>query len=135
MSVTFILSFPAHVSASNLLIQMYFQNAWQNDFLVKQRGEGRKKAIAACEAKQVGDSCKFEGRRGKVEGTCRQRKETLICIPIRLKKAKERAIEACKGKKVGDSCQFEGGKGQQINGSCKQRKENLICLPYRRKKD
>jgi hypothetical protein len=42
--------------------------------------EHRANSKAACEGKQEGDSCQFEGRKRTVEGTCKKnRKDELMC--------------------------------------------------------
>jgi hypothetical protein len=42
-------------------------------------------AIDACQGKGEGESCSFEGKHGKVEGTCKTRHETMRCVPDKKK--------------------------------------------------
>jgi len=52
-------------------------------------GKFKEVKIAACEAKEVGSSCSFEGKRGQVEGICtegRRDSSVILCHdPNRIK--------------------------------------------------
>lgn len=121
--------------------ERFFQPSWTqapvtNSFLGR-RGPPPE-AIEACEGKKEGDSCEFEGRRGKVTGTCQTRRDQLVCVSKNKRKKHRRgpppeAVDACKGKKEGDSCEFEGRRGQ-VTGTCQTRRDRLVCRPEKRRR-
>lgn len=56
------------------------------------------KAIDACQNKTEGASCEFEGRHGKVTGTCKTRNDKLVCTPTDRPNKKEHPKKKRKNK-------------------------------------
>ncbi|WP_353573387.1 hypothetical protein [Candidatus Albibeggiatoa sp. nov. BB20] len=87
LAVTMLLASSLQVQAAPLTswaTESTWNNAFLNDVLWNDKKKGheehRAKSKAACEGKQEGDSCEFEGRKHTVKGTCKKnRKDDLIC--------------------------------------------------------
>ncbi|MCV6639127.1 hypothetical protein [Candidatus Albibeggiatoa sp. nov. NOAA] len=86
IAITALLTSSLQVQATPLA--SWTESTWNNAFLSdvlmndkkEAREERRAKSKAACEGKQAGDSCQFEGKKRTVQGTCQKnRKDELMC--------------------------------------------------------
>jgi hypothetical protein len=70
-----------------ILLSLLYTSAYAS------REEQKKIHIAACEGKQIGTSCSFEGRKGSVEGSCVEGKRNanvILCKDPNRKKKRRR---------------------------------------------
>lgn len=89
----------------------------------------RKKAIAACQKKKVGDDCAFKAGDEKKHGKCRKTAHgATACIPHEMHQKWQKARNACRGKSAGDSCTWTHD-GNQETGSCVDGPRGLACKP------